>query len=136
MNNYAIIGLVEDNEMEIQLEVTAENLLNAVVQMPEHEFNRFIEKAKEIRIKRKPLAENDLIHKINTIYSAEKRQRYNRLYEKFKEEIITPKEHKELMKLSDEFEILNAKRLEYLGELAKLRGQPFEKIVKEFKIKF
>ncbi len=121
--------------MTVNLEVTTENLLNAVAQMPESEFIRFVEKVKEIRIKRKPLAENDLIHKINTIYSAEKRQRYNRLYEKFKEENITPKEHKELLKLNDEFEILNAERLEYLGELAKLREQPFEKVVKEFKTK-
>lgn len=121
--------------MTVNLEVTTENLLNAVAQMPESEFIRFVEKVKEIRIKRKPLAENDLIHKINTIYSAEKRQRYNRLYKKFKEENITPKEHKELLKLNDEFEILNAERLEYLGELAKLREQPFEKVVKEFKTK-
>lgn len=121
--------------MTVHLEVTTENLLNAVVQMPESEFNRFVEKAKEIRTKRKPFAENDLIHKINTIYSAEKRQQYNRLYEKFQQENITPKEYKELLKLSDEFEMLNAKKLEYLGELAKLRGQSFEKVVKEFKIK-
>ncbi len=121
--------------MTVQLEVTTENLLNAVAQMPESEFNRFVEKAKEIRIKRKPLAENDLIHKINTIYSAEKRQRYNHLYEKFQQENITPKEHKELLKLSDEFEMLDAEKLEYLGELAKLRGQSFEKVVKEFKVK-
>lgn len=121
--------------MAVQLEVTTENLLNAVVQMPENEFNRFVEKAREIRTKRKPLAENDLIHKINTIYSPEKRQRYNHLNEKFRQENITPKEHKELLKLSDEFEILNAKKLEYVGEIARMRGQPFGKVVKEFKVK-
>lgn len=94
--------------MSVQLEVTTKNLLNAVAQMPDGEFDRFVEKAKEIRIKRKPLAENDLIHKINTIYPAEKRQRYNRLSEKFAQENITPKEYQELLKLSDEFEMLNA----------------------------
>lgn len=121
--------------MSVQLEVTTENLLNAVVQMPENEFNRFVERAREIRTKRNPLAENDLIHKINTIYSPEKRQRYKYLNEKFQQGNITPKEHKELLKLSDEFEMLNAKKLEYVGEIAKMRGQPFSKVVKEFKVK-
>ena len=121
--------------MAVQLEVTTENLLNAVMQMPENEFNRLVEKAREIRTKRKPLAENDLIHKINTIYSPEKRQRFNHLNEKFQQEKITPKEHKELLKLSDEFEILNAKKLKYVGEIAKMHGQPFSKVIKEFKVK-
>ena len=127
--------MIGENRMSVQLEITTENLLNAVAQMPESEFNSFVEKAKEIRIERKPLAENDLIHKINTIYSAEKRQRYNLLYEKFEQENITPKEHQELLKLSDEFEMLNAEKLRYLGELAEVRGQSFEQVVKEFKVK-
>ncbi len=122
-------------KMSVQLEVTTENLLNAVAQMPDGEFDRFVEKAKEIRIKRKPPVENDLIHRINTIYPAEKRQQYNRLSEKFEQENITPKEYQELLKLSDEFEMLNVEKLKYLGELAELRGQSFEQVVKEFKVK-
>ena len=126
--------------MTVQLEVTTENLLNAVAQMPESEFNRFVKKARELRRngetkKNISPAEADLIYKINTIYSAEKRLRYNHLYEKFQQDEITPKEYKELSKLSDEFEILNAERLGYLGELAKFRGKSFEETVKEFKVK-
>jgi hypothetical protein len=125
--------------MTVQLEITTENLLNAVVQMPESEFNRFVEKAKKLRTKRNgntfSLTETDLIHKINTIYSAEKRQRYNHLYEKFQQEETSPKEHKELLKLSDEFEILNAERLQYLGELAKMRGQSLKEVMKDLGIK-
>ncbi len=121
--------------MTVQLEVTTENLLNAVAQMPESEFNRFVEKAREIRTRQKPLAENDLIHKLNTIYPPEKRQRFNHLNEKFQQENLTPKEHKELLKLSNEFEILNAKKMEYLGEIAKMRGQSLRKVVKEFEVK-
>ena len=121
--------------MGVQMENTTEYLLNAVTQMPENEFNQFVEKAREIRTKRKPFAENDLIHKINTIYSAEKRQRFNHLNEKFQQESLTPKEHKELLKLNDEFEMLNAKKLEYLSEIAKLRGESFVNVVKGFKVK-
>ncbi len=39
--------------MAVHLEVTTENLLNAVAQMPEGEFNRFVEQAKQLRTKRK-----------------------------------------------------------------------------------
>ena len=121
--------------MAVQTGNTTEYLLNAVAQMPENEFNQFVEKAREIRTQRKPLAENDLIHKINTIYSAEKRQRFNQLNEKFQQESLTPKEYEELLKLNDEFEILNAKKLEYLGEIAIMRGESFDNVVKEFRVK-
>jgi phosphotransacetylase len=124
--------------MAVHLEITTENLLNAVAQMPESEFNRFVEKAKQLRIKRKAKfsgEEADLIHKINTVYSTEKRQRYNELYDKFKQETITPREYKELLKLSDEFEMLNAKRLEYLGELARMRGQTLRDVIKDLGMK-
>jgi hypothetical protein len=114
-------------------------ILDFVVDMSEIEFSRFVERARQLRTKKKtktiPLTEADLIHKINTIYSAEKRQRYNELYEKFKQETITPKEHKTLLKLSDEFEILNAKRLELLGKLAALRRQSLRDVMKDLSIK-
>jgi hypothetical protein len=119
------------------LEVTTENLLNAVAQMPESEFNRFVEKAKKLRHKEQKISpkEADLLHRINTVYSAEKRQRYNELYARFQQDDLTAKEYKELLKLSDEFEMLNAKRLEYLGELAKIRGQSLREVIKNLGMK-
>ena len=123
--------------MAVQLEITTENLLNAVAQMPESEFDHFVEKARKLRQKKQKVSpkEADLLHKINTIYSAEKRQRYNELYAKFQAENISEKEHKELLKLSDEFEILNAERLKYIGELATLRGQSLENVINDLGIK-
>jgi len=121
------------------LEVTTENLLNAVVQMPEGEFNRFVEKAKKLRRNGKSRQtvspkEADLLHKINTIFSSEKRRRYNELYTKFKDDALEKNEYEELLKLSNEFEILNAKRLSYIGELAELRGQSLEQVMGFFEI--
>lgn len=124
--------------MAVRLEITTENLLNAVAQMADGEFERFVEKAKRLRNRRSENsfspAEIDLIHQINTIYTAEKRQRYNELYEKFQQEKTTPKEYRELLKLNDEFEMLNAKRLELLGKLAKLRGQSLRGVMKDLGI--
>lgn len=119
--------------MSVQLEVTTENLLNAVIQMPDGEFNQFVEKAKKLRQKKSP-DEANLLYKINTLFNAEKRQRYNELYAKFQNENISDKEHKELLKLSDEFEILNAERLKYIGELAALRGHSLETVIKDLGI--
>lgn len=123
--------------MAVHLEVTTENLLNAVVKMPEGEFKRFVEKARKLRQKKQKVSprEADLINKINTIFTAEKRQRYNELYAKFQNKTISEKENKELLKLSGEFEVLNAERLKYIGKLANLRGQSLEKVIKDLGIK-
>lgn len=125
--------------MSVHLEVTTENLLNAVVQMPEGEFNRFVEKARALRQNGETKQtvspqEADLLHKINTIFPSEKRQRYNQLYAKFKDEDVSKKEYEELLELTNEFEILNAKRLEYIGNLATLRGQSLERVMDFFEI--
>ena len=74
-----------------------------------------------------------LVEKINSILPTEKRKRYDELYTKFQQDKLTSKEYSELKKLGDEFEILNAKRLKYIGELADLRGTPFKETVQEFK---
>jgi hypothetical protein len=81
------------------------------------------------------LEENEvvLLKKINDLSSPKKNQRYDDLYDKFKNETITQKENKELLKLSDELELLDAKRLEYLSKLAKLRGKSLRETVGEFK---
>lgn len=124
--------------MSVHLEISTENLLNAVAQMPDGEFDRFVEQAKQLRNNRRKSKisppEADLIHKINTIYSTEKRRRYDELYDKFKQEKITSKEYKQLLKLNEEFELLNAKRLRYLGELARMRGQTLRSVIKELEI--
>ncbi|MEZ5427092.1 MAG: hypothetical protein R2747_12555 [Pyrinomonadaceae bacterium] len=122
--------------MPVNLEVANENLLNAVVQMPESEFKRFIKKVRELRQKDQTVSlnETELLHRINTIFPTEKRRQYNELYAKFKAENITEKEHEELLKLSDEFEILNAERLKYIGELAVLRGQTLKEVIRDLGI--
>lgn len=123
--------------MPVQLEVTTENLLSAVAKMPDGEFDRFVERAKKLRTKAAKVSgkEVDLLHKINTIFPTNKRIRYNELYAKFKEGDLTPKEYNEVTKLSDEFEMLNVKRLELVAEIAKMRNQPFAKVFKDLGLK-
>lgn len=123
--------------MSVQLEITTENLLNAVVQMPESEFDNFVEKAKKLRLKKQKISpkEADLLHKINTIFPYEKRRRYNELYARFKKDDLSKDEYEEVLKLSNEFEMLNAERIGLIGELAKLRGQTLDEVMDFFELK-
>lgn len=124
------------NIMAIQnSEITTENVLGALVEMPEKDFEQVVNQAKELRNEKESFEENDLIHRINTIFSPEKRQRYNELYARFKSKNLSEDENAELLELSDEFEILNAKRLEYIGKLATLRGQSFKDLINDLGIK-
>jgi hypothetical protein len=122
-----------------QLEITTENLLDAVVRMPESDFNRFIKKARQLRRngedkKNISPAQADLLQKINNLYPADKRRRYNELYAKFKDENLAKGEYEELSELNNDFEMLDAKRIGYIGELAKLRGQTIEQVMDFFEI--
>ncbi len=113
------------------LEVSAENLLGAVLQMPEKEFERFFQNARQLKIR-----EAELVKKINEFNLApEKEKVYRNLLGKFRAEKITPAEHQELIQLTDELERLNVKRLECVAKIAEIRRQPFDKIFAELKIK-
>jgi hypothetical protein len=125
--------------MPVQIEVTAENLLNAVVRMPKGEFDSFVESARRLRRTVEPAAavtpaEADLLHRINTIFAAGKRKRYNDLYAKFKNGDLEPDERTELDGLIDEFEILNADRLALIGKLAELRRQSVDDVISTFEL--
>jgi hypothetical protein len=125
--------------MTVHLEVSTENLLNAVAQMPESEFNRFVERARALRKngeKKQSVspAEADLLHKINTIFPPEKRRRFNELYARFKNNDLNDDEYKEALALNDDIEALNAERIKLIGELAQLRGQTLEEVMDFFEL--
>ena len=125
--------------MAVHLEITTENLLNAVVQMPENEFKRFVENAKKMRNTHKKqtlsTTETNLILKINSVFADFPYQKYKELNAKFESDSLSQNEYQELLKMSDEREILNAKRLQYIGELSKIRHQTLEDVMKQLGIK-
>ncbi len=122
--------------MTFNLEVSTENLLNAIVQMPEKEFNRFVADAKKLRTEnRQSGKEADLMFKINSVFEHFPRRRYDELNTKFEAETLTKDEYRKLLKLSDKSEILSAKRLGYILQLAKLKHQTLEEAFKGLTIK-
>jgi hypothetical protein len=65
--------------------------------------------------------ETQLLQKINEGLPPETWQHYNQLIEKRQTETLTPDEHETLIEISDRIEELNARRMEHLAELARLR---------------
>ena len=77
--------------------------------------------------------EVDLVKKIKTVIPPAIRRRQKQLYAKLQSEIITPKEHEELLLVNQLLEEKSAERIMLLGELAKLRGIPVQQLKTEFK---
>ncbi len=122
------------------LEVSTENLLNAVVQLPAKEFERFIEKARKLRQNptksRWTKSEIEMIRSLNNcVLSSEKQNRFNKLVKKRRAEKITESELEELITLTDESESLNVKRIEILAQLATAKNKTLPEIMDELEIR-
>ena len=121
------------------LEISTENLLDIVLQMPETEFNQFIEKAKKLRQKSSKSNwtkhEVELIKKINErVLSAEKQSRFDKLVKKRRDEKITENELLELIRLNEESEKLNVERLTILTQLANAKNKTLTEIMELLEI--
>ncbi|HEY0603342.1 MAG TPA: 50S ribosomal protein L9 [Herpetosiphonaceae bacterium] len=81
------------------------------------------------------LAEVELLQKINQGLPSELGQRYSALIEKRDAEDLTSDEHEELLDLTDQVEQLEAQRVEYLVELARLRNTTVTELIQELGIR-
>jgi len=82
-----------------------------------------------------PEAEAGLLQKINEGLPPEIWRRYDELFAKRRAETLTPEEQNTLIALSDQIEELNARRIEYLVELARLRQTSLPALMQELGIK-
>jgi hypothetical protein len=78
-----------------------------------------------------PAAEATLLERINEGLPEGTWARYEALKKKRDAETLTDAEHAELIRLVNEVELWNARRLEAVAELAKLRGVRFPDLVKQ-----
>lgn len=110
----------------IQVEVTPEQLLRAVEQLPADQLVAFAEQVLALRARQlaPSLAHDEaaLLAVINEGLLIDVQRRYDALIARRQAEVLTPEEHSELLKLSDEIEQLDAERVGALSELASLRG--------------
>jgi hypothetical protein len=97
------------------IEIEAEQLLNAALQMPEDELQRLI--------------------KTNQGLPAADARRMKELIAKRQSYTITEGELQELIRLTDESERLNVERIKHLLELAHLRGVTLDEVMEQLGIK-
>ena len=110
---------------------TNENLLNAVVNLPKNEFERFFSDARKLKRR-----EERLMAKLPKFDLSEtERKIYRQLLRKFRSENISGEEHKQLANLIDKLEGLNVERLKCLVEIAKIRKKDLREVMRELHIK-
>ena len=78
-----------------------------------------------------PATETDLLTKINRGLPEPEAQRYLGLISKRREGTLMPEEHRELLRLTDAAEALQAERVRNLAELASLRGTSISAVMDE-----
>jgi len=115
------------------IHLEADQLLNAALQMPEEEFQRFVTKLFSLkargRVATLPNREAELLAQINQGIAPAEARRVKELIAKRQACTITETELQTLIQLTDEAERLNVERLRNLLELAHLRGVTLDEIM-------
>ncbi len=117
------------------IQIEADQLLNAALQMPEEELKQFVAKLFSLKAsQRVPTLsprESELLLKINRGLQPALQERLNELIQKRRAESINAKESGELKKLIDQVETFDVERLALLTELAAIRNIPLRKLIKQ-----
>jgi len=119
--------------VKLEVHLSSEELLKAVEQLSWQDLERFVSQVLVLQSQRKasssqrkasslPQPEAELLLKINQGIPSDTQKHYEELIAKRESETLTTVEHTELLHLTDHIEKLQAQRIEYLAELARLRG--------------
>ncbi len=105
---------------------STQKLLEEARQLSLPELDKFVAELIALRAQRLAPSltreESALFMTINRGFSAVRQARFDELVKQLRAERITKEELDELIRLTDEAEQQNVKRIEALGELARLRG--------------
>jgi hypothetical protein len=124
--------------IRVEAQVSAEQLLKAVEQLPPQELEAFVTQVLRLRAQREapslPVSESELLLKINQGIPSGLQNRFNELIAKRQALTLTEAEHAELIQLSDQIEQLDAERIAPLAELARLRNQSLTEVMQDLGI--
>ncbi|MBE9200953.1 STAS/SEC14 domain-containing protein [Nodularia sp. LEGE 04288] len=112
--------------MKVELQLSSEDLIKAVEQLSQADLKQFISQVIALQAQRTAPSlmqqESELLLKINQGISLDIQNYYNDLIAKREAETLTDEEYRELLSLTEQIEKQQAQRIEYLVELANLRG--------------
>lgn len=109
----------------IQLEVSRDNLLEAIEQLENDELSDLVTEILNVRARRyAPVLshqETELFQRINQWLTPEEQRQLVELKQKLEDETLTGPEREKLLQLNEKAETINAQRFEALAQLAVLR---------------
>jgi hypothetical protein len=121
------------------IHVETEQLLNAALQMPRPELERFVAKLFALKVREETpdlsAAEAELLLRINQGLPPAARKRMDELIDKRQAGLITPTELDELIQLTDQAEAFGVERLRCLVALAALRNTTLDELMRQLGIK-
>jgi hypothetical protein len=124
--------------VQTKAQLSTDDLLQAVKQLNSSELERFVWEIIAFQANRKAPGsskdESELLLKINEGIPSDVQVRYDELIAKRKSETLTSEEYDELLQLTDQVEKLDAKRVEFLKELARIRCTSLTEIMEELHI--
>jgi len=124
--------------VQVEAQLSFDKLLEAASQLSLPDLERFSTQVLTLQARRKAphlsKTESDLLVKINQGLSPDVRRRYLDLIQKRDAETLSEAEYQELINLTDQVELQQAVRIEALGQLAQLRGEPVQKLMKSLEI--
>lgn len=125
--------------IQLQSQISLDALVGGVEQLNTADLEWLTNQVLAVRAKRRapslPHKEAELLQKINQGLPAETQQRFDLLTAKRRAETLTDAEYEELLALVDEIELRDAKRVEYLVELAQLRSISLRTLMQQLEIR-
>ena len=124
--------------IQLEAHLSTDDLLRAADQLRPEELEQFVSQLLTLRAHRQApclsRSETELLQRINHPLPDTLRSRYAELIAKRDERTLTPEEHAELLRLTDESEIAETGGVRAIRELAELRKTSFDAIFQELGI--
>ena len=119
--------------------LTADEVFRAIQRLDAPDIDRIAARVLRLRAERNapslPSAETDLLKRVNEGLPEKEASRYHELMGKRRAGNLTSEEHRELLRLTDAAEAIQAQRIQDLTELARLRGTSLRALMEELSLK-
>jgi hypothetical protein len=122
-------------KVSVEASLSSEELLKAVSQLSPPDLDEFVQRVLVLQAQRRmlrvPQSEDVLLREIHRGQPADLKYRYDALAAKRRAETLTHEEHEELLRLTEEVEAHNTRRVESLVQLSLLRHVPLDQLTKD-----